>query len=317
VSGSDPPTPPDGSAARGSSPARNPEARLARIHLRTGLHALARAELETLAGQGALDADALVDLAEVRWRTGDMVGAGDAARACVEAGVDASIVLVVAAEAAAASGRAGEARELVSQVVAREPYSIDTLFAGVPRSPFWPGPPLPAPVTSMAPGSPVPTHMAVGTPYAATRYAATPYEATAVDRGQTGGPAAPLADAVAGSGPGQGQSAWPERSAFGEVPTTRLPLPDELADIQASVARHDTAGIGVRMSIVLRAQPTLAPAVLAVAEDALRTSPAAPDAAALHLVRSDAYRLMGRETLSRQAVQQAHGALRVPRDQQE
>ena len=53
---------------------------LARLHLRLGALALARAELETLAGRDALDDDGLTDLAEVRWRTGDLVGAGGDAR---------------------------------------------------------------------------------------------------------------------------------------------------------------------------------------------------------------------------------------------
>src|SRR6476661_3109975 len=58
---------------------RHPDLVLARLHLRLGSLALARAELETLAGQDALDEDGLVDLAEARWRTGDIAGAGEAA----------------------------------------------------------------------------------------------------------------------------------------------------------------------------------------------------------------------------------------------
>ena len=46
-----------------------------------GSLALARAELESLAGRGMLDEPALLDLAEVRWRTGDLAGAGEAANA--------------------------------------------------------------------------------------------------------------------------------------------------------------------------------------------------------------------------------------------
>ena len=42
------------------------------LHLRLGSLALARVELETLAGVGALDDAGPVDLAEVRWRTGDL-----------------------------------------------------------------------------------------------------------------------------------------------------------------------------------------------------------------------------------------------------
>ena len=43
--------------------------------------ALARAELEILAGAAPLDAAGLVDLAEARWRTGDLPAAGEAAAA--------------------------------------------------------------------------------------------------------------------------------------------------------------------------------------------------------------------------------------------
>ncbi len=60
-------------------PARSAELLLAHAHLRLGSLALARTELETLAGMGKLDSLGLVDLAEVRWRTGDLAGAGEAA----------------------------------------------------------------------------------------------------------------------------------------------------------------------------------------------------------------------------------------------
>jgi hypothetical protein len=268
----------------GTSGARSAAARLARIHLRTGLHGLARAELETLAGQGGLDAEALVDLAEVRWRTGDITGAGEAALACRGAGVDETIVLLVLAESAAAMGRTGDARELAARVLAREPYRIDAIFAGVPRSPVWPAPTPPA---LPAPSEPISTQYSTGSASIASRQASIP------------GPEVPTAGDLAPRAPADvgGRSA----------------LPDELAEVQQSIARRETAGIGVRLSIVLRSHAALAPAVLAAAEDALRASPEPSDAAAIHLVRSDAYRLMGRETLSRQAVQQAHGALRAPR----
>ena len=55
--------------------------RLARLHLRTGMLRLARLELEQLAGAAALDTEGILDLAEVRWRTGDLRGAAEAAGA--------------------------------------------------------------------------------------------------------------------------------------------------------------------------------------------------------------------------------------------
>ena len=63
--------------------ARAIELVLAHMHLRLASLALARVELETLAGLGGLDTQGLVDLAEVRWRTGDLVGAGEAAAAAL------------------------------------------------------------------------------------------------------------------------------------------------------------------------------------------------------------------------------------------
>ena len=55
------------------------DGRLARVHLRGGLLTLARASLEQMAGVGALDREALADLAEARWRSGDLEGAAEAA----------------------------------------------------------------------------------------------------------------------------------------------------------------------------------------------------------------------------------------------
>ena len=58
------------------------------MHLRLGSLALARAELEALASHGILDDDGLLDLAEARWRTGDLPAAGEAALALVDRGRD-------------------------------------------------------------------------------------------------------------------------------------------------------------------------------------------------------------------------------------
>lgn len=112
--------------------------RLAALHLRTGQHALARAELEALAGRGRLDAPALLDLAEVRWRTGDLAGAGEAAQAVLATGSEPLLALVIAAEAVAAAGRPTEARGLSSRALEAASGSLDPLFAGAPRSLIWP-----------------------------------------------------------------------------------------------------------------------------------------------------------------------------------
>ncbi|MER3418105.1 MAG: hypothetical protein C4343_03115, partial [Chloroflexota bacterium] len=73
---------------------RQLDLRLARLHLRGGLVALARAELEAAAGLAILDTDGLAELAEARWRTGDLVGAGAAAEAHLANGGTALVALV-------------------------------------------------------------------------------------------------------------------------------------------------------------------------------------------------------------------------------
>ena len=112
--------------------------RFARLHLRMGALELARAELEASAGAGELDTEALLDLAEVRWRTGDLSGAGVAANAYLAADRDDVLALVIAAEASAAAGHPGEARQLVSRVLGRTDMDLDAVFAGMPRSWMWP-----------------------------------------------------------------------------------------------------------------------------------------------------------------------------------
>ena len=90
----------DPAAVSGGPPARrDPDLVLARVHLLLGSLSLARTELETLAGRDALDDDAIRDLAEARWRTGDVLGAGEAATAWLEAHPDDVLGLVIAAEA--------------------------------------------------------------------------------------------------------------------------------------------------------------------------------------------------------------------------
>ena len=82
-----------------------------------GSLALARAELEAAAGRGMLDEPALLDLAEVRWRTGDLAGAGEAAHALLARGLEAPLALVIAAESVAALGRPSEARRLAGRAL--------------------------------------------------------------------------------------------------------------------------------------------------------------------------------------------------------
>ncbi len=116
---------------------------LARVHLRMGALALARAELESFAGIGTLDDVALLDLAEARWRTGDLAGAGEAATTAIGRGVDEPLAFVIAAEAMAGLGRPAEARRLAGRALARNTGSLEGVFAGMPRSTVWPPDPGP------------------------------------------------------------------------------------------------------------------------------------------------------------------------------
>src|SRR6187200_2771193 len=124
---------------RPSAPAgRSAELVLAHAHLRLGSLALARTELETLAGMGKLDTTGLIDLAEVRWRTGDLAGAGEAAAVALRGDEDHPVALLIAAEAAASLGRPSESRRLAARAMASATGSIDAIFAGMPRSAAWP-----------------------------------------------------------------------------------------------------------------------------------------------------------------------------------
>ncbi len=142
VDGSDQLADQPGSPVPQPSPSERPTAlRLSRVHLRMGLQGLARAELEAMAGRGTLDEAGLGDLAEVRWRTGDLAGAGQAAEALVERGSKGALVLIIAAEAVAALGRPAEARRLAARALETADVPIGALYAGMPRSRIWPDAP--------------------------------------------------------------------------------------------------------------------------------------------------------------------------------
>ena len=114
------------------------QVRLARVHLRTGALALARVELEKLAGRGSLDQASMLDLAEVRWRTGDLAGAGIAASAYLDGGGGEALGFVIAAEACAAADRPAEARRHAGRALERSHVGLETYFAGIPRRLTWP-----------------------------------------------------------------------------------------------------------------------------------------------------------------------------------
>jgi hypothetical protein len=287
--GGAPSAPPAERAA--SSSARDADLVLAGVHLRLGSLALARAELETLAGRDALDPEGILDLAEVRWRTGDTEGAGEAAAVVLDDEDGPLVALIVAAEAAAARGRPTEARRLAAKALAAANGSIDRIFAGMPRSAAWPPDPAappPAPTTMFdpAPGSAAARGRGRQQPRRAPAAVRPPVE-PAADEGVQ---AAALGDETIGlwgdetDAPGPADAALPSASEALERGREAL----ENGDLQEA---------SIHLALVLRLSSPMAPAVLDVVAD--RAEPE------LAFVRGDAYRLVGRELDARRAYARA------------
>jgi hypothetical protein len=202
---------------------RDPNLVLARLHLRLGSLGLARAELEEMAGNGTLDEEGLVDLAEVRWRTGDLTGAGEAANVALAAGNEAIVALVIAAEATAAIGRPAEARRLASRALELADMSVANVFAGMPRASIWP----------IDPDAPAAT---------------APLFDVADDHG-------PAGSVAAAPPPGL----WDDTAASGvELPDPAVALEAG----RAALAAGEIASGAIQLGLALRLAPALAPAVL-------------------------------------------------------
>jgi len=298
---------------------RPTDLRLAHAHLRLGQYGFARAELETLAVRAELDRDGLADLAEARWRTGDLPRAGEAAQAYLDAGGDRTAVLVIAAEAAMADGRPADARRLADTVLVR-PDDLDGIFAGQPRSRVWRAagayvePEAGATEgRSQGVGEEVTAETQVIDLAELTRArGAAQLDAVGLDAaaGQAVADGASAGAAAAGRGaadvapPGEPATSRAETgqtvagreaggTARGLGAETASASAHRLISFAASALRDDRARAAVELSLVLRSEPSLAPAVL---ELIARTSdaPASRSGAALEIVRGDAYRLIGR-----------------------
>lgn len=279
-----------------AGPARSADLVLARLHLRLGSLALARAELETLAGRDALDLDGVVDLAEARWRTGDVAGAGEAAALVIEDDRGPLIALVIAAEAAMAIGRPTEARRYAARAIDEAGSSLDAVFAGMPRSTVWPVDPLVPPPEAM----PLFEASVATTTAAAGRVVTAPSTSTT-----TPAPAAAPAAAAATIGlweHGGSEVDVPAASASAlEVaivtpPDVEPDLPPAAEALEAgrrALAAGDRAAAAVPLGLAIRLGPHLAPAVLELVD--------ADRGPELALVRGDAYRLVGREADARRA----------------
>ena len=256
---------------------RDPDLILAGTHLRLGSLGLARTELETLAGLGTLDDDAIRDLAEARWRTGDVSGAGEAAAAWLESHPDDVLGLVIAAEAQSALGRPAEARRLAGRALERADGSLDPVFAGMPRSAIWP-------VESGTTAGPVGVlfdDLHPG-PRPLSRLAGRPGGAAVVEEPHE--PFDPGVPEVFGGGP----SLWGEDADPNAAPDSNA-LDPTLLFHRGRVALEEgrAAEAATGLLLALRSTPGLAPAVLDLL--AGRTDPI------LVLVRGDAAHIVGHE----------------------
>lgn len=265
--------------------ARSADLVLAGLHLRLGSLAIARAALEALAGRDELDDGGLVDLAEARWRTGDVAGAGEAAMALLGGGVDGPVVaLVVAAEAAMALGRPTEARRFARAATALADGGLDGVFAGMPRAAVWPADPLAAPPSS-ATMFDVPT---VGPSFD---------RASQADPATDDRPFAPDVDPIGLWDAIDGEPADRDGDAASdgdELVIPALPVPEDELDLgRAALQAGRALEAATHLGMVLRVRPALAPAVLDLVAD--------DRSAALAFVRGDAYRLVGRELDARRA----------------
>jgi hypothetical protein len=246
--------------------------RIARVHLRLGQLTLARAELEDLLRRDALDTNGLAALAEARWRTGEGDAAADAALAHLHAGGSDDVALCIAAEAAALDGRASDARDLMDRLPTADAATLDAIFAGLPRRAPWPT----APVERADLGE---------------------LRREAANRIEAGWPAPPSArapdristrDASEDAGPtGATLPAPPRRPASAARRRIKAQL-DPLAELAQAKAELETRPdrAFLRLALVLRHDPTLAPSVLDALH--LRREPTAA------LLRGDAQRLLGR-----------------------
>jgi hypothetical protein len=313
-----PETPHDATSTAATGPPPRPvDLRLAALHLRTGSYALARAELETMAGNGTLDDDGLLDLAEVRWRTGDLPGAGEAAAAFLTSGRDSVLGLVIAAEATAALGRPGEARRLAGRAMEAADGPLEPIFAGMSRSPIWPQDPADAAEPAgrfFADEGGRPTGRAAGVAAGPTAGATNGRPGgTNVRPGATEQAARPLGEASEGSSEVPGEalpaSLW-DAHLHGAHAHAALPPPDMpngptvLDAARRAIEAGDHEAAAVQLALVLRVSPGLAPAVLDVAGSTA--------GAGLDLIRGDAYRLVGHEAEAQRAYASAASVLASP-----
>ena len=259
--------------------------RLARIHLKTGSLALARAELETLAGRQQLDTDAHVDLAEARWRTGDLLGAGEAAAAYLANGGQEAIGFVISAEAAAMSNQHAEARRLAEDAQARQLAELDPLFAGITRratwkSKSWSSTSVAAPVEPEA----EPEQAEVAQPI---EFVAAPVE-----------PSAEVPEPAAAEAP-------PAEMPVARPAANAMDASTETAAGRLHLKAGDPMMAALHFGVAIRLSPESASAILEAIGDRQELP--------LQMVRGDALRVLGLEVDAGKAYQSVASALVAPR----
>ena len=313
---------------------RRDDIRIARVHLRMGQLTLARAELEDLLGRDALDTSGLASLAEARWRTGAADAAADLALAHLEAGGTDDIATCIAAEALAANGRTDDARELMLRLPASDAATLDLLFAGMPRRASWPAGPVDrndleelrretdtkvfgrsmlSRAEAPEPGTTAPTTAGAG-PAARTASDLEDAPARAVPgpreviEATTAGALAAASRLAAGGRAAAGMTGMTgisgrERRPAGRRAKAQMDPMAELARAREELDAKPEQAL-LRLGLVLRHDPTLAPAVLDALH--LRREPAAA------LLRGDAQRLLGRHLEAEAAFDVAAESLEVP-----
>jgi tetratricopeptide (TPR) repeat protein len=285
-------------AAGSPSGTRAVDGRLARVHLRGGLLTLARASLEQMAGVGALDREALADLAEARWRSGDLEGAAEAAVAHLDAGGDEPIAHLIVAEEADRQGSIVDARRHAAVVRERVAAGLDRLFAGEVRSTAWP---MEHP-DWMDDRATAPGRWGL---LAGGREVADPQPAQwrLVPPPATGAPVPRARVSLATAALAAGQTTL-DQLALGRAAGQEL----EAAERELSLGL--VADAIDRLALVLRFDPALAPVILSMADRALLApGDRHQGQVAIHLLRGDAYRGLGRDTEAADAYQEAMRAL--------
>ncbi|HWP63471.1 MAG TPA: hypothetical protein VNO86_08380 [Candidatus Binatia bacterium] len=296
---------------------RDPDLRLAHLHLKTGLLALARAELEAAAGQGTLDRDGLADLAEVRWRTGDLVGAGLAAEAHLEQGGDTLVAQVVAAEYRFAEGRTAEAEAAARAAAEAGPVALRAVFAGLPAGPVWEG------VFGTGPGSRAgePSESALSGIEPSVEPSNEPFVEPSAEHSIDPSAAPAIPPPTVAAGPAMASPTAAASPSPGSVlrrgaePTRATSETAHWLGLARAALGEGRLEAGVAaLGLALRFEPAAAEAVLDLLAE-LESSAfegGRGDIAGLEVLRGDALQLVGREAEARAAYRRASEVLRRP-----